>query len=166
MQEILTDKVNTFWEPVQAEQFLKLIVARAVKAIGQVCWCLELYGCPAPGELTDYACEAQYLLHKVLVLTFTEPVQSSGFQLASISITITSQVPSISPLSFPSPTSSVAAPPSDHFKDTDVILQRDFLVLEIVLPVALATIVIVVFVNLAGVAYCIRLNRARKYKLK
>lgn len=54
VQEILTDKVNTFWEPVQVEQILQLAVTRAVKAIGHVCWYLEVYGCPAQGEFTDY----------------------------------------------------------------------------------------------------------------
>ena len=57
MQEILTDKVNTFWEPVQTEQFLKLTITRAVEAIGHVCWYLELYGCTVLGESTDSAYE-------------------------------------------------------------------------------------------------------------
>ena len=88
--------------------------------------------------------------------TFTE---SSGSQLASISTA--SQVPSTSPLSIPSPSPSLEASPSDPVKDTDVILQRDFLVVEIVLPIALATVVIVVFVTCAGVSYCIRLNKRK-----
>ena len=48
LQEILTDRVNTFWQPVQAYKYLRLTITNAMTAFGQVCWHLLLFGCIDP----------------------------------------------------------------------------------------------------------------------
>ena len=37
--------MNTFWKPVQTEQYLRLTITNATTAYGIVCWHLDLFGC-------------------------------------------------------------------------------------------------------------------------
>lgn len=45
IQDILTQRLNTFWNPVKTEQYLRLTITNATTAFGIVCWQLDLYGC-------------------------------------------------------------------------------------------------------------------------